>query len=182
MQLLNPNDPVLQFIVQNFDRVNTVYTAFTHARKEVPHRLLPTSRNPYGEPRNFDSEEAHPSKSLEKTFVENDEVEPIPANPLDANNTKGKGTQNMEFYHQPFVFKGPNRNTKDLVASPFTNRIREYDMPDGLKVPANLKAYDGMSDLDDHLTVFMVQWTYTNSKSRMVSFLPYYAMWSSKIL
>ncbi|GJV97069.1 reverse transcriptase domain-containing protein [Tanacetum coccineum] len=61
----------------------------------------------------------------------------------------------MEFYHQPFVFKEPNRDTKNLVASPFTNRIQEYDMPDGLKVPTNLKAYDGMSDPDDHLTVFM---------------------------
>ncbi|GJU04938.1 hypothetical protein Tco_1121368 [Tanacetum coccineum] len=113
---LNPNDPVLQFIVQNFDPVNTMYTAFIHARKEVPHRSLPTSGNPSGEPWNSDSEEAHLSKSLGKTFVENDEVEPIPANTLDANNTKGK---------------------------------------DGLKVPANLKAYDGMSDPDDHLTVFM---------------------------
>ncbi|GJU04939.1 hypothetical protein Tco_1121369 [Tanacetum coccineum] len=28
-------------------------------------------------------------------------------------------------------------------------------MPDGLKVPVNLKAYNGMSDPDDHLTVFM---------------------------
>nr|GEY75108.1 hypothetical protein [Tanacetum cinerariifolium] len=119
------------------------------------HRSLPTTRNPSGEPWNSDSEEAHPSKALGKTFVEHDEMEPIRATPLDANNTKGKGTQNVEFYHQPFVFKETNRDTKDLVSSPFTNRIREYDMPDGLKVPANLKTYDGMSDPDDHLTVFM---------------------------
>ncbi|GJS21475.1 hypothetical protein Tco_0450107 [Tanacetum coccineum] len=137
---LNPNDPVLQFIVQNFDPVNAMYTAFTHARKEVLHRSLPTSGNSSGEPWNSDSEEAHPNKSLGKTFVENNDVEPIPANPLDTNNTKGKGTQNMEFYHQPFVFNEPNRDTKDLVASSFTNCIREYDMPDGLKVPVNLKA------------------------------------------
>ncbi|GKA72557.1 gag protein [Tanacetum coccineum] len=152
---LNPNDYVLQFIVQNFDRVKAMYTAFTHARKEVLHRSLPTGRNPSGEPWNSDSEEAHPSKALGKTFVENDEVEPIPSNPLDANTTKGKGTQNMEFCHQHFVFKEPNRYTKDLVASPFTSRIREYDMPDGLKVPTNLKAYNGMSDPNDHLAVFM---------------------------
>nr|GEU47563.1 Gag protein [Tanacetum cinerariifolium] len=137
-------------LIQNFDRVNAMYTAFNQARKEVPHRSLPTGGNPSGDPWNSDSKEAHPSKALGKTFVENEEVEPILAN-----NTKGKGTQNMKFYHQPFVFKEPNRDTKDLVASPFTNRIREYDMPDGLKVPTNLKAYDGMSDPDDHLTVFM---------------------------
>ncbi|GJX97851.1 hypothetical protein Tco_0353649 [Tanacetum coccineum] len=113
---LNPNDPVLQFIVQNFDRVNAMYTAFTHAQKDVPHRSLPTTGNPSGEPRNSDSEEALPGKSLGKTFVEHNEMEPISATPLDANNTKGK---------------------------------------DGLKVPANLKTYDGMSYPDDHLTVFM---------------------------
>ncbi|GKD15900.1 hypothetical protein Tco_1205058, partial [Tanacetum coccineum] len=147
---LNPNDRVLHFIVQNFDRVNAIYTAFNHTRKEVSHRSLPTGGNPSRESWNSDSKEAHPSKALGKTFVENEDVEPILAN-----NTKGKGTQNMEFYHQPFVFKEPNRDTKDLVASPFTNRIREYDMPDGLKVPTNLKAYDVMSDPNDHLTVFM---------------------------
>ncbi|PWA82765.1 gag protein [Artemisia annua] len=44
---------------------------------------------------------------------------------------------------------------RDLVASPFTKRIRDYEMPDGLKVPTNLRTYDGLSDPDDHLTVFM---------------------------
>ncbi|GJR67234.1 hypothetical protein Tco_0013299 [Tanacetum coccineum] len=122
---LMPNDPVLQFTVQNLDQVNAMYTAFTHVRKDVSHRSLPTSENPYGEPWNFDSEEAHPSKAVGKTFVENDEVEPIPATPLDANNTKEKVTQNIEFYHQPFVFKELNMGTKDLVLFPFTNRIRE---------------------------------------------------------
>nr|GFC45188.1 reverse transcriptase domain-containing protein [Tanacetum cinerariifolium] len=132
-----------------------MYTAFTHARKEVSHYSLPTSGNPSREPWNSDLEESHPSKALGKTYVENDEVEPIPATSLDANNTKGKGTQNVEFYHQTFIFNEPNRDTKDLVASPFTIHIKEYDMLDGLKFPANHKTYNGMSDLDDHLTVFM---------------------------
>ncbi|GKB56185.1 hypothetical protein Tco_0912371 [Tanacetum coccineum] len=161
---LNPNDPILQFIVQNFDRINAMYTMFTHARKDVSHRSLPTSGNPSGEPWNSDSEEAYPSKALGKTFVQNDEVEPIPATPLDANNTKGKGTQSKEFYHQPFVFKDPNRDTKDLMASPFNNRIWKYDIPDGLKVPANLRTYDGMSDPDD-LTIFMGTMDVHNSQS-----------------
>ncbi|PWA74170.1 gag protein [Artemisia annua] len=47
------------------------------------------------------------------------------------------------------------RNVRDLVASPFTKRIRDYVMPDGLKVPSNLKSYDGLSDSDDHLTMFI---------------------------
>ncbi|GKG59685.1 hypothetical protein Tco_0607313, partial [Tanacetum coccineum] len=47
------------------------------------------------------------------------------------------------------------KDVRKLVASPFTTRIRDYNMPDGLKVPTNLKTYDGMSDPDDHLTVFM---------------------------
>ncbi|PWA76055.1 gag protein [Artemisia annua] len=149
----NPNDPVLQFIVQNFDRVNAMYTAFTHARKDIPHRSLDTNGNPTVEPWNSDSEEAHPSKALGKTFVESDGADPTIAIPLGSNDTKGKTTQNVEFYHQPFVFKEPNRDTRYLIASPFTSRIRDYDMPDGLKVL--LKTYDGMSDPDDHLTIFM---------------------------
>nr|GEY52595.1 reverse transcriptase domain-containing protein [Tanacetum cinerariifolium] len=131
-----------------------VYSDFQQAEKYDGRSLL--CENSSGNPWNSDSEEAHPSKALGKTFVEIDEVKPIPAIPLDANNTKRKGTQNVKFYHQPFVFKETNMDTKDLVASPFTNRIREYDMPDGLKVLTNLKTYDGMSDLDEHLTVFMV--------------------------
>ncbi|GJS45841.1 hypothetical protein Tco_0595962 [Tanacetum coccineum] len=47
------------------------------------------------------------------------------------------------------------KDVRNLVASPFTARIRDYNMPDGLKVPTNLKTYDEMSNPDDHLTVFM---------------------------
>ncbi|GJR54856.1 retrovirus-related pol polyprotein from transposon TNT 1-94 [Tanacetum coccineum] len=42
-------------------------------------------------------------------------------------------------------------NVRDLVASPFTPRIKDYDMPDGLKVPTDLKTYDCI----DRLTIFM---------------------------
>ncbi|GJW77197.1 hypothetical protein Tco_0138879 [Tanacetum coccineum] len=34
-------------------------------------------------------------------------------------------------------------------------RIRDYDMLEGLKVSMNLKTYDGTSDPDDHLSIFM---------------------------
>nr|GEV25270.1 Gag protein [Tanacetum cinerariifolium] len=34
-------------------------------------------------------------------------------------------------------------------------RIRDYNMSDRFKVPTNLKTYDGTSDPDDHLTIFM---------------------------
>ncbi|GJT22927.1 hypothetical protein Tco_0892864 [Tanacetum coccineum] len=61
------SDPnITFFIVQNLDRVNAMYTAFTHVRKDVSHRSLPTSENPSGEPCNFDSEEAHTSKAMGK--------------------------------------------------------------------------------------------------------------------
>nr|GEX33589.1 putative RNA-directed DNA polymerase [Tanacetum cinerariifolium] len=43
----------------------------------------------------------------------------------------------------------------DLVASSFSKRIRNYGMLDGLKLPTNLRAYDGISDPDDHLMGFM---------------------------
>ncbi|GKE02767.1 hypothetical protein Tco_1390750, partial [Tanacetum coccineum] len=54
-----------------------------------------------------------------------------------------------------FMFKETEWSVRSLVASPFTARIRDYDMPDRLKVPTNLKTYDGTTDPDDHLTIFM---------------------------
>nr|GEX87535.1 hypothetical protein [Tanacetum cinerariifolium] len=62
---------------------------------------------------------------------------------------------NVDFYNKLSTFTETQKNVRNLVASPFTSRIRDYDMPDGLKVPTNLKTYDGMTDPDDHLTVFM---------------------------
>ncbi|GKD48238.1 reverse transcriptase domain-containing protein [Tanacetum coccineum] len=67
---------------------------------------------------------------------------------------KQKDTNNF-FYDTPFVFKETEKNVRDLVTSPFTKRIRDYDMTDGLKVPTKLKTYDGLSNPDDHLTIFM---------------------------
>ncbi|GJT31846.1 gag protein [Tanacetum coccineum] len=49
----------------------------------------------------------------------------------------------------------PVRNVRELVASPFMKRIKDYKMPYGLKVPFNLKSYDGLSHLDEYLTMFM---------------------------
>lgn len=68
---------------------------------------------------------------------------------------KQKYTSNAAFYGEPFMFKETKWSIRNLLASPFTARIRDYDMPDGLKVPTNLKTYDGTTDPDDHLTIFM---------------------------
>ncbi|GJS26527.1 hypothetical protein Tco_0487147 [Tanacetum coccineum] len=68
---------------------------------------------------------------------------------------KQKHTLNIAFYNEPFMFKETEWSVRSLVASPFTTRIRDYDMPDRLKVPTNLKTYDGTTDPDDHLTIFM---------------------------
>ncbi|GJY52367.1 hypothetical protein Tco_0443214 [Tanacetum coccineum] len=43
-----------------------------------------------------------------------------------------------DFYHETFIFKETDKDVRDLVASPFTIRIRDYDMPDVIKVPTNL--------------------------------------------
>nr|GEW41187.1 reverse transcriptase domain-containing protein [Tanacetum cinerariifolium] len=53
------------------------------------------------------------------------------------------------------MFKETDYSVHNLVASSFTMRIRDYDMPDGLKVLTNLKTYDGTTDPDDHLTIFI---------------------------
>ncbi|GJZ18850.1 hypothetical protein Tco_0555440 [Tanacetum coccineum] len=49
---------------------------------------------------------------------------------------------NSDFYNEPFTFKETEVSIRNFVASPFTLRVRDYDMPDGLKVPTNLKTYD----------------------------------------
>nr|GEW26151.1 hypothetical protein [Tanacetum cinerariifolium] len=68
---------------------------------------------------------------------------------------KQRPVSNADFYNKAFTFTKMQKDVRNLVASSFTARIRDYDMPDGLKVPTNLKIYDRMSDPDDHLTVFM---------------------------
>ncbi|GKB85418.1 hypothetical protein Tco_0957690, partial [Tanacetum coccineum] len=101
-----------------------------------------------------------PVKTRENIFVESDNNGPPksrattrPTPITDA--VKGRLVVNNDFYHEPFIFKESDRDVRDLVASPFTARIRDYDMPDGIKVPTNLRTYDGTTDPDNHLIVFM---------------------------
>ncbi|GKD69708.1 hypothetical protein Tco_1323798 [Tanacetum coccineum] len=68
---------------------------------------------------------------------------------------KPKHGSDTTFYNEPFTFKETEKSVRDLVASLFSKRIRDYEMPDRLKVPTNLRIYDGISDPDDHLTMFM---------------------------
>ncbi|GJU92858.1 reverse transcriptase domain-containing protein [Tanacetum coccineum] len=154
-------DPVMQFVVHNFDRMNAMYKAFTRKLKDIP--LQPTLTNadpPVIEPWASDLDDAQPVKAKENVFVESDNNDPsknrgtIGATPL-TNTVKGKQAVNNDFYHEPFIFREPEKDVRDLIASPFTKRIRDYDMPDGINVPTNLRAYDGTTDPDDHLTVFM---------------------------
>ncbi|GJX06710.1 retrovirus-related pol polyprotein from transposon TNT 1-94 [Tanacetum coccineum] len=115
---------------------------------------------PVVDPWNSNSEDVHPSTAKENAFIESDGGGPnkrqatAGATPLTAA-IKAKPTVNHDFYHEPFIFKETEKEVHDLVASPFTKQIRDYDMPDDIKVPTNLRAYDGMIDPDDHLTIFM---------------------------
>ncbi|GJZ16512.1 hypothetical protein Tco_0552189 [Tanacetum coccineum] len=101
-----------------------------------------------------DSDDVQPVKAKENAFVESDNNDPsknqgaIGVTPL-ANTVKGKPTVNNDFYHEPFLSKESEKDVRDLVASSFTKRIRDYDMPE------KLRAYDGTTDPNDHLTVFM---------------------------
>ncbi|GJX45200.1 reverse transcriptase domain-containing protein [Tanacetum coccineum] len=65
--------------------------------------------------------QAKPSKKS-RFAIEN--VEDIP---------KQRSVGNADFYNNPFTFIEAQENIHNLVASPFTTRIRDYDMPDGLK-------------------------------------------------
>ncbi|PWA89450.1 reverse transcriptase domain-containing protein [Artemisia annua] len=156
----------MRFVVQNFEQINAMYSAFSSKRKESNPRLLvdePNEEKPIIEPWQSDSEEA-PTNPGPKTS-EKDVRTNQPQKKFRAGVTPEKGESNGlvkqkpashdAFYNEPFLFKEVERNVRNLVTSPFTKRIKDYDMPDGLKVPTNLKIYDGLSDPDDHLTVFM---------------------------
>ncbi|GKE24539.1 reverse transcriptase domain-containing protein, partial [Tanacetum coccineum] len=150
-------DPIMQFVVHNFDRMNAMYKAFTQKLKSTP--VLASTDTPFIKPWNSDSDDV-PAKARENIFVESDNGGPPksrattgPTPLTDA--VRGRPVVNNDFYHEPLIFKESDRDVRDLVASPFTTRIRDYDMPDGIKVPTNLRTYDGTTDPDDHLTVFM---------------------------
>ncbi|GJR10203.1 reverse transcriptase domain-containing protein [Tanacetum coccineum] len=157
-------DLIMQFVVHNFDRMNAMYKAFTQKLKSTP--VLTSTEPPVIEPWNSDSDDV-PAKARENIFVGSDNGGPPksrastgPTPLTDA--VRGRPVVNNDFYHEPFIFKESDRDVRGLVASPFTTRIRDYDMPDGIKVPTNLRTYDGTTDPDNHLTVFMGTMDYNN--------------------
>ncbi|GKB66479.1 gag protein, partial [Tanacetum coccineum] len=147
-------------IVQNFEQINAMYSAFSSKRKEVHPTSIPNNDDhPIMEPWKSDLEgltdgaaQGMPEDTMPpdkptkkgKTAAENPDRFP-----------RQKHATNAAFYSEPFTFKETDWSVRNLVASTFTTRIRDYDMPDGLKVPTNLKTYDGTTDPDDHLTIFM---------------------------
>nr|GEX51306.1 hypothetical protein [Tanacetum cinerariifolium] len=154
----DPEDPIMQFVVHNFDRMNAMYKAFTQKLKNTP--TLTSTDPPVIETWNSDSDDEPPSKTKENIFVESDNGDPSKSRvavglTLPTNAAKGRPMVTNDFYHETFIFKERDRDVRDLVASSFTTRIQDYDMPDGIKVPTNLRTYDGTIDLEDHLTVFI---------------------------
>ncbi|PWA61286.1 gag protein [Artemisia annua] len=153
-------DPVMQFVVQNFEQINAMYSAFSSKRKEInPALIMENDGHPISEPWHSDSG-APPEEAVQQI----PEDTTLPNKPAKKNRvttedldgpSKHKPGSNAAFYNEPFTFVETEKSMRDLVASPFTARIRDYDMPDGLKVPTNLKTYDGTTDPDDHLTIFM---------------------------
>ncbi|GKF35558.1 reverse transcriptase domain-containing protein [Tanacetum coccineum] len=137
-----------------------MYSAFSSKRKEVnPTSAYNNDDHPVIEPWRSDS-----VGSPEETIRRAPEETTLQAKPSkksqftteNLNNLpKQRPVSNADFYNKPFTFTKTQKDVLNLVASPFTTRIRDYDMPDGPKVPTNLKTYDGMSYPDDHLTIFM---------------------------
>ncbi|GJW38801.1 hypothetical protein Tco_0064646 [Tanacetum coccineum] len=150
-------DPVMQFIVQNFKQINAMYSSFSLKRKEVHPTSIPNNDDhPIMEPWQSDLEGLTDGAAQESPLKRHHATQnkPTPKGMAAAENTNGfpchkKCNQCLIFLVSPFMFKDM------VVASPFTTRNRDYDMPDGLKVPTNLKTYDGTTDPDDHLTIFM---------------------------
>ncbi|GJW34757.1 reverse transcriptase domain-containing protein [Tanacetum coccineum] len=133
--------------------MNAMYKAFTQKLKSTPVR---TSTDPLViVPWNSDSDDV-PVKARENIFIETTMVVPLKVVTMPLLDVvKRRPVVNSDFYHEPFIFKESERDVRDLVASSFTARIRVYDIPYGIKVPTNLRTYDGTTDPDDHLTVFI---------------------------
>ncbi|KAI3750897.1 hypothetical protein L2E82_21801 [Cichorium intybus] len=70
-------DPIMQFVVHNFDRMNSMYKAFTQKLKEVsPQPKLTTADPPIIEPLISDSDGIEPGKAKENISVESDNNNP----------------------------------------------------------------------------------------------------------
>ncbi|GJR36998.1 hypothetical protein Tco_1212682 [Tanacetum coccineum] len=166
-------DPIMQFIVHNFDQINSMYLAFSSKRKEIAQQQLlnshvdslfiPSGQSTFkkvasGANNMITEKNVSPNRPLKKNRVVNvveDKKGLKMAVPIIDGSMKQKDTSKNIFYDTPFVFKEAEKNVRYLVTSLFTKQIRDYDMSDGLKVPTNLKTYDGLSNPDDHLTIFM---------------------------
>ncbi|PWA42661.1 hypothetical protein CTI12_AA542590 [Artemisia annua] len=77
--ILEPDleDPIMQFVVHNFDRMNAMYKAFTRKLKDVPTPPAFTNADPpIIEPWNSDSDDVQQGKAKENPFVESDNGDP----------------------------------------------------------------------------------------------------------
>jgi hypothetical protein len=129
-----PGDPVMQFVVQNFEQINAIYSAFSLKRKEA--NIMSHFGNdklPVIEPWQTNTEglpEGVTQPTPEEITLSG---KPPKKNRTEADNSYGLPKQtlvtNSAFYNEPFTFKETEKNIRDLVASPFMARIRDYDMP-----------------------------------------------------
>ncbi|GJW93195.1 reverse transcriptase domain-containing protein, partial [Tanacetum coccineum] len=73
-------DPVMQFVVHNYDRMNAMYKAFTKKLKDGPHQpVCANTEPPVIEPWNSDSDDAHPrngySRKRSKKKAKNKQIQ-----------------------------------------------------------------------------------------------------------
>jgi len=74
---LDLEDPIMQFVVHNFDRMNAMYKAFARKLKELPPQpTLASTDPPIIEPLISDSDDVRSRKAKEPAFVESDNNDP----------------------------------------------------------------------------------------------------------
>nr|GEZ16395.1 hypothetical protein [Tanacetum cinerariifolium] len=105
-------DPIMQFVIHNFNPMNAMYKAFTQKLKSTP--LHMGTDPPVIEPWNSDSDDV-PARARENIFVKSDNVGPPksrattrPTPLTDA--VKGRQAVNNDFSHEPFIFKESDRD------------------------------------------------------------------------
>ncbi|PWA39994.1 gag protein [Artemisia annua] len=136
-----PGDLVMQFVVQNFEQINAMGNPTSVYNNDDPPVIEQWLSDLEGSPEDAVRQapeettlQAKPSKKNQSTTE-------------DHNGFPKKRYVNSADFYEPFTFTETHKNVHNLVASPFIARIRDYDMPDGLKVPTNRKAYDDVHKL-----------------------------------
>ncbi|GKD04371.1 hypothetical protein Tco_1179345 [Tanacetum coccineum] len=145
--LCDLNYPIFQFVAPNFNEINAMYLALSSKVKQT-----------YIRSTSDDSENDHPFIEVQR-----DEFEEQPTLKKKVNAEKITSSERpLQKNYDVNILKGrkereTSKSTTQQTYASTNQKLanHNYELPDGIKVPSNLRSYDGLLDPDDHLTMFM---------------------------